>query len=427
MTSSPLDPHAQPTCARTRRAARAAALAIAGVAVLGAAEANAQTTDCTKLPNPVFGVGGSAPNALVKAVAKKLAAAPQPITLVYTPSGACDAMKALVPSGGAVTPIATFTSSTAKPYYFDATGKEQNCDYPLGSTVTAEWGSMAQLSTTCKDTTTQAAVVLPDSVGDFIGPISGFSLVVPSTSDQFAISAEAIRYIYGRGIGAGGDVPPWTVAAAIATRSSTSAAGLLLAKAADIPLRPVGYKDVSDNQGAINHVLAQPDANTALGFCSTETAEADANVSKVRTLAFKAFDQDYAYLPNSTASSFDKKNIREGRYFLWNPHHFFGLKEKLGAGKPLQTFIDIVTSKAEPPGGQSFLDLQVGVKNIPSCAMRVNRDGDMAPLYSWKPEHSCGCYYDFKTTGSTSCKSCTTAADCGAGSFECNVGYCEVK
>jgi hypothetical protein len=423
VTSSPLDPHAQPDCARTRRTARAAALAIAGVALLGAADANAQVVNCTTLPTPVHGVGGSAPNALVKAIAKKLAAATPPVTLVYTSTGACDAMKALVPSNNTVPYLDTFTA--VKPFYFDATGKELNCEYPLGSNVAAEWGSMAQESGTCSDAGNP--VVLPSSVGDYLGPISGFSLIVPSGSSEFAISAEAVRYIYGRGVDANGAVPPWTVASAIATRGSSSAAGLLLAKAAQIPLRPVGYTDVKDNQGAVTHVLAAQNPNTALGFCSTETAENPNNVQKVRTLAFKAFDQDVAYFPNSTASSFDKKNLREGRYFLWNPHHFFARKDKLGDGTPLQKFIDIVTAKEEPPGGQSFLDLQISVGNVPSCAMKVNRTGDMGPLVSFQPEHACGCYYDNKTTGSTSCKTCKTAADCGGSNFECNVGYCEVK
>jgi ABC-type phosphate transport system substrate-binding protein len=423
VTSSPLDPHAQQDCARTRRSVRVAALAIAGAALLGSTEASAQTVNCTSLPNPVLGVGGSAPNALVKAVAKKLAAANPPITVVYTSTGACDAMKALVPNGTTLDALEKFTA--VKPFYFDATGKEQNCEYPVGSNVFAEWGSMAQESKTCSDSL-GTPIVLPDTVGDFIGPISGFSLIVPSTSTEYAISAEAIRYIYGRGIGAGGDVPPWTEVAAVATRGSSSAAGLLLAKAAQIPLRPVGYTDVKDNQGAVNHVLAAQNPNAALGFCSTETAETDANVARVRTLAFKAFDQDYAYFPNSSATSFDKKNLREGRYFLWNPHHFFANKARLTANPNLQKFIDIITSKEELPGDQNFLDLQIDVGNVPSCAMKVNRQGDMGPLVSFQPEAPCGCYFDFKTTGATSCKQCTTSADCGTG-FECNVGYCEVN
>jgi hypothetical protein len=422
VTSSPFDPHAQRS-ASTRKVARVAALAVAGTVALAAGAGAARAEDCVNLPNPVLGIGGSAPTNLVKRIAAKLAAANPPITIVYSDPGACQAMTALVPGGtGAVTPL----SGTGK--IWSADGVEGSCTYPSGSNTVAEWGSMAQEATTC-----QGVEALPANVGDYLGPVSGFSLIVPNASSEFAISAEAVYYIYGLGAGTGRDVPPWTNAAAIASRTTTSAAGLLLAKAAGIPLsRPLAYlptNDVKNNQGAVDFVTATSPAavqnpNAALGFCSTETA--DASRAKVRTLAFKATGQDYAYFPDSTATATDKKNLREGRYFLWNKHHFFANKDRLVANPSLQKFINIVTSSEEIPGSQSFLDLQIANGNVPACAMKVTRTGDMGPLSSFQPEKPCGCYFDFKTTGSTTCKTCTTSADCGTGS-ECNVGYCEVK
>jgi hypothetical protein len=427
VTSSPLDPHAQPDCARTRGFARVAALALAGATVLGASAAHA--IDCVDLPNAVIGIGGSAPNALVDAVAKVLATAPTPINLVYASPGACKAMEALVPSGGRLKPLAEFTGVTFN-YYDVATAKKTACTIPVGSDTVADWGSMAQLAGTCSDPATSAPYTLPESVGDFIGPITGLSLIVPTTSTEFSISAEAIYYIYGLGVASGGAVPPWTEQAAIATRAADSAVGLLIAKATNIPLRSVGYLSQKGNQEVVDYVAAVQNVNAGLGFVSTEIAETKANAAKVRTLAFKAYGQDYAYFPSSTATATDKKNLREGRYFLWNPHHFYARKEKLTEGSPLQKVINIFTSKEEIPGSQSFLDLQISVGTVPGCAMKVGRDGDVGPLFSFKPEHSCSNYYDFKTTGSTTAKKCTVATvatDCGATGFECNVGYCEVK
>ncbi len=421
MTSSPLDPHAQADCARTRRVARAAALAIAGVAVLGTGAARAE--DCVNLPNPILGIGGSAATNLIKRIGAKLAAANPPITVVYADPGACAAMSALVPGAtGAVTPL----SGTAKIWAAD--GKESTCTLPSGSTVVAEWGAMAQEATTC-----QGVEALPATVGDYLGPISGFSLIVPNASTQNSISAEAVYYIYGLGAGTGHDVSPWTIPAAIGTRTTTSAAGLLLAKASGIPLsRPLAYlpaNDVKNNQAAVDFITststsAVQNPEAALAFCSTETA--DANRAKVRTLAFKATDQDYAYFPDSSSTATDKKNLREGRYFLWNKHHFFANKERLVANPSLQKFINIVTSTEEIPGNQSFLDLQIANGNVPTCAMKVTRTGDMGPLSSFQPDKACGCYFDNKTTGSTSCKACTANTDCSTGSA-CHYGFCEVK
>src|SRR4029079_6267828 len=82
---------------------------------------------------------------------------------------------------------------------------------------------------------------------DCLGPISGFSLIVPNGSDQFAISSEAVYYIYGFGAGTGKDVAPWTNRAAIGSRTTTSAAGLLLAKAVGIPVaRALAYLPAND-------------------------------------------------------------------------------------------------------------------------------------------------------------------------------------
>ncbi|HEY6876987.1 MAG TPA: hypothetical protein VI299_03170 [Polyangiales bacterium] len=418
MTSSPQHPHAHGRA----RAVRAAAFALAGAAVLASGGARAE--DCVNLPNPILGIGGSAATNLIKRIGTKLAAANPPITVVYADPGACQAMTALVPN--ATTSQVTPLSGTAK--IWNAQGVESTCTFPSGSTTVAEWGAMAQEATTC-----QGIEALPATVGDYRGPISGFSLIVPNASSEFAISAEAVYYIYGLGAGTGHDVAPWTVPAAIGSRSTTSAAGLLLAKASGIPLsRALAYlptNDVKTNQGAVDFITSTSAAavqnpNAALAFCSTETA--DANRAKVRTLAFKAVDQDYAYFPDSSATATDKKNLREGRYFLWNVHHFFANKERLAANPNLQKFINIVTSTEEIPGNQSFLDLQIANGNVPTCAMKVTRQGDMGPLSSFSPDKPCGCYFDFKTTGSTTCKTCANDNECGTGSV-CSHGYCEVK
>jgi hypothetical protein len=408
--------------ARMSRVHRLPSACLLGLATLGLGlpSGTARAEDCVKLQNPVLGIGGSAATNLIKRLATRLAAATPPITVVYSDTGACNAMTALVQN----TPLA----GTGK--IWDANGVESTCTFPSGSTTLADWGAMAQEATTC-----QGIDKLPDTVGDYEGPISGFSLIVPNASSEYAISAEAIYYLYGFGAGTGHDVAPWTNPAAIGTRTTTSAAGLLLAKAAGIPLsRPLAYlpaNDVKTNQGAVDFITATSPAavanpSSALAFCSTETA--DANRAKVRTLAFKASGQDCAHFPDSTATSSDKKNLREGRYFLWNAHHFFARlnAQKQIANPNVAKFINIFTSKERLPGQETYIELLIANGNVPECAMKVTRDGDMGPLASFQPDNPCHCYFDQKTTGQTACKACTIDSDCNAGS-SCSHGYCEVK
>lgn len=399
-----------------RRAAWALGCALVLASAGAASVARAQ--DCANLPNPIFGIGGSAATNLIKRLATKLAAAPEPITVVYSDPGACYAMTALVQD----TPL----SGTGK--VWDSAGTETTCTFASGGTLLADWGAMAQEATTC-----QGIDRLPETIGDYKGPISGFSMIVPTASDQFSISAEALYFVYGFGPGTGHDVAPWTNPAAIASRTTTSAAGLLLAKAVGIPIsRPLLHTDTRSNQGSVNFITAESAAavatpSAALGFVSTETA--DANRAKVRTLAFKAVGQDCGYQPDSSATATDKRNLRDGHYFLWNVHHFFArLNEQKQIAKPaLQKFIDIFTSKEPLPGDQSYIDLLIANGNVPACAMRVTRDSDMGPLASFQPAEPCGCYYESKTVGTTpSCQPCTTSAQC-TGDTVCSHGFCEVK
>jgi hypothetical protein len=43
----------------------------------------------------------------------------------------------------------------------------------------------------------------------------------------------------------------------------------------------------------------------------------------VRTLALQSRDQTCAYWPDSSATAFDKVNVRDGHYELWASSHFY--------------------------------------------------------------------------------------------------------
>jgi hypothetical protein len=383
----------------------------------------------------VYGRGGSAPNQLLGKLAVEIKKSSEPLTVIYKDDGACFAMESLVNGQKLL--------ASAK-YWVEEGGKvvQKTCTLPAEDGPTATWGSMAQQATTCPGVT-----ALPADIRDEIGPVSGFSLIVPNASTQQAISAEAVFYIYGFGVeNPATQVEPWIVPGAIGSRKTTSAAGLLLAKAASIPLSHSLYRsgvpgddqnDVKNNQGAVDWITTKPAATAnpeaALAFCSTETA--DANRDKVRTLAFQATGQDYAYWPDSNATtSFDKINIREGRYYLWNPHHFY---TQLGEdGEPIDEntarWVGYLTGNTALPAPLNYLDIQIGVGVVPQCAMRVNRDDDVGPLYSWQPDEPCGCYFELKATGAApaECVACTEAnaeETCPDSAPVCRHGFCEVK
>jgi hypothetical protein len=194
---------------------------------------------------------------------------------------------------------------------------------------------------------------------------------------------------------------------------------------------------VRNNQGAVEFItltseaaVANPEA--AIGFASTETA--DANRDRVRSLAFQAIGQERAYWPDSTATANDKINIREGRYWLWNPHHFYARLDAQGqiADPNTKRWVEYLTEKTPLPDGLSYLDVQAELGLVPACAMKVTRSEDVGPLVSFQPDEPCGCYFETKVTGETpeGCRACASEGEdptCPSDAPVCRHGYCEVK
>src|SRR5262249_34651236 len=139
--------------------------------------------------------------------------------------------------------------------------------------------------------------------------------------------------------------------------------------------------------------------------------------------------------PDSTASSRDKQNVRDGHYTLWSPTVYITKVDN--GGKPsdptVQYVIDLVLGATEAPdagapdGGATFDGradvIKVGL--IPECAMRVTRSEDGGDLRPFAPPSPCSCYYASKVSGSApaGCTACTQSSECGAAT--CSHGFCE--
>jgi hypothetical protein len=166
-------------------------------------------------------------------------------------------------------------------------------------------------------------------------------------------------------------------------------------------------------------------AEEAIGIISVDYYDADR--TNLKALAFKATGQECAYLPDSTAFTTDKQNIRDGHYPIWGPVHFFtessnGVPVSPGA----QAFVSVLSV---PNLAQSLLDAFIGSSLVPDCAMAVSRSAELGPLTAYMPPAMCECYFlasKIVNGGAPAeCGHCTTASDCPTSRPACHFGYCE--
>ncbi len=128
------------------------------------------------------------------------------------------------------------------------------------------------------------------------------------------------------------------------------------------------------------------------------------------------------YLPDSTATSLNKANVRDGHYPLWGYVHFYTANLN---GAPSPAAGAFVTRFAVPKLEQNLVDAMIDASLVPQCAMNVARETEMGSFVGNPSKFQCGCYFDHRTTGKASCALCTTPNDCPASAPACNYGFCE--
>jgi hypothetical protein len=159
-----------------------------------------------------------------------------------------------------------------------------------------------------------------------------------------------------------------------------------------------------------------------LGVLSTDFA--DQERGNITVLAFQAKGQVCGFWPDSTPFARDKRNVRDGHYPIWGPLHFF---TRLAAGVPSAAAGAFVLRFSVPRLDEGLVKAIADSNNVPECAMKVSRDGEMTPLKPFEPPFGCECFYTAATTGSTSCKKCTNSSECSGDRPSCNYGYCEKR
>ena len=350
-------------------------------------------------------------------------------TIVYQSQGSCTGVTAVFDADPAKRVIKDIPAAGGRAanyaVFFKPDGSTQECF--LDGTNTNNWpevdlGISDVYASSCGVTSAPAGV----TIRDFYGPIQPMVFVVPAASTQRSISEEAAYLAFG--LGGGQDrSKPWIDPSFFFVRNASSGTQQMVAKAIHVPGNQWWGLDRGSNTNVVAQmkiVLDQPTAEKSLGIVSVDFADSERNNLKI--LAFKARGQSCGYLPDSSPTSRDKINVRDGHYPIWGPVHLFarttGSLPNAAAGAFIGRF-------AAPRVDKSLVDAVVAKGLVPQCAMRVSRTDEVGvgAMSSLSPAFQCGCYFDFKANGATSCKACTGPAQCSGATSACNFGYCEAR
>jgi hypothetical protein len=395
-----------------------AAAVIAATALVGVPRAHAGLPACASLPNVVYMQIGDTQQPLIKELGRALRDnVPFPLTLVYITSGSCTNIAAMYNS----TPITTnllYVPSIAEDPAWTTAMPARGCTPPAGGIVPDITNSNVFISA-C-DTNP-----VPPNVGVYTGPIQAYVLAVPEASTETAITAEEAYFVFGFGLA--GMITPWDDETQMQIRTATKST--LLSWAANIAVPVAKWKGIR-NDGSPMVVSGLQNSTMpakAIGILGAEVYDGLRNT--LDSLAFRAYKQYAAYYPDSTATSFDKKNVRDGHYTVWSPTVYL---TRTTGGQPnsarAKYVIDMITNHAAVPTPIFNPTLPV-VHNglVPDCAMGVKRSAEGGDLSLYAPTEPCVCYYEAQVA-TTTCRTCTTTPNCTAsGGGVCRNGYCEVQ
>jgi hypothetical protein len=445
---------------------------VVGVAILAiSAPASAQTTtpNCTgnaNIPNPVIISGSSASKPVLQALANVLGSA---VSIIYQNPDSCLGVADWL--GG----MPSTETGIATQFLNPATGSGSACTPQTTDVVDIAVSDV--FPATC-------AVTLTANQVEVEGPIQAMTFAAPSGSQGSAsISAEAAYVVFGYDATTN-IVAQWATPTSIYTRASTS--GTLNMIGAAIGLKPGQWanaavampapaQQASGTSGMFTDIAnaTGTPANQTIGILSDEAviqnnatalakaADAGTTAATVKALYYQHTGQSCGYLPDSNATTFDKANVREGRYAIWGPLHFMAnldatSKQPNGPhAAAVAAVLNYFLATGANPSATLFTNAsdagtidvtakQAVIDNeanplvggvVPWCAMHVMRTSEIGPEMSFSPAEPCGCHFEKVATGATIssyCKACSSNSDCAAdGSTSaypvCRYGYCEVQ
>lgn len=399
------------------------ATSVLGVTTAFAGRADAALCSALGAQPIVYIENGDTQEPLVKKLGAQLIKSATPVRLVYKNRRTCDlALDMYTPNLLVADAIATkyIPSPTDDPTWTPLS-VTPSCDPDPGG-VTIGLGIGATFLSSC----TNLPATKPADLAIANGPVQSYGFIVPGASSQIAITAQEGYFAYGFA-GNTGMAMPWLDQALRFSRGPTASTALTCAAAIGLKgsqlkgTVPVGNTSTE----VLNFVATSGSPEATIGLMGTEVYDGSRNL--VKLLAFKGFGQRYAYFPDASATSFDKRNVRDGHYLPWAPTPYITRVD--GAGKAtdpnVQRIIDLVFG-ARVDADVNGIDQVIASGLVPECAMGVQRAFDGGDLSLYAPPEPCACYFESKVPqGSTKCTKCTDSSTCGAG--KCRRGYCEVR
>jgi len=386
----------------------------------------ALAVDCDTLPNPVYFPATTLLESLLADVSPTLADASlvgeDQMTIVHFPLSSCltyDMHK-------------DQETLTGTAIYYLPDGTQEACDMPVGSEIKSDLSAMDVGGVTCL-----GGVAPPSDLTEFPAHVETLGFVVPRNSTQTAITATEAYYLMKFGGEAEREVAPWTQPDFVMVRNPGSSTQLTVGANIGVPgtmwngaLR--GHQGSGDVRDTVIAENTTGNAEQVIGILNSSKWEAA--VDDMRVLAFQAFNGCLgAVFPDSTSTSRDKRNVRDGHYPIWTNLRFIVRTD--GSMNPVSANGQEAADRA-----MRFVELMTGVGsvdnlnvaravvetgNIPACAMQVQREVDGGPMTPFDHPAPCECFFLEENGVDSGCATCDTDDDCGAGA--CRNGYCEVK
>lgn len=345
------------------------------------------TPACASLPNTVYLQVGDTQEPVVKALGKALRdSAVHPMTIVYTTSGSCTNIEAFY-TGTPITVNPKYIPSSAEAPSWTPSAASPTCTIPQGGHA-IDLANSALFVASCDPDEP------PPGIRLFQGPVQAYDLVVPKASTQVAMTAEEAYLTFG--FGSDSQVTPWSDEAFLFIRTSTKSTLLTWAALLGVPAakwKGVRYDKSSE---VLNAVASSTQPEKTVGLLGAEIY--DTSRAKLTALAFRGSGQQRAYLPDSTPTSFDKRNLRDGHYLSWSPTVWLAKVDAAGvpADARVKYIIDALLGNPDISPAPDFkpLDIVVSKGLVPDCAMKVRRSFEGGELIPYHPEKPCGCAFE---------------------------------
>ena len=382
-----------------------------------AASAEAANTPCASLPNPIYVQAGDTQVNLLNRLGRALRDnTSKPITLIYTTSGSCTNIDNFRHHTAAITAAMKYIPSIADQAVWSPTSPTvYNCDPPTGG-VFPDIGNSALFISSCDNTPP------PNTVEEINGPVQAYVMAVPKASAETAITFEEAYFVFG--FGTAGMVMPWVDETQMFIRTITKSTLLTWAANIAVPGSKWHGKREDTSSAVETDLKTAVNPAAAIGILGAEVYDGDR--AFFNSLAFRAKDQYAAYFADSTSTSRDKQNVRDGHYTVWSPTVWMDnidSTSQLPTKPDARYVIDLIAGREVTPAPNfdpQTIVARVGL--VPDCAMRVTRSVDCGPLSLYKPAESCVCKFE-SIVDASGCATCDANNPCTSGT--CRAGYCE--